>query len=133
MKISAKQYAQVLLEVTDGKEGKEIEESITKFVETLKKNNHLAQIKKIIYYFNNLYNKHNNIIEAKIITKNPLSKELFEEASKYLNDIDKTKKVELETEESKSVIGGVVVKYGDKILDNSLKIRLNQLKTSLLK
>jgi F-type H+-transporting ATPase subunit delta len=133
MKISAKQYAQVLLEITDGKDKKEIEKIVIRFVETLKKNNHLAQEKKIIYYFNNLYNKYNNVIEAKVITKNSLSKKLLEESLEYLSNIDKTKILELETETKKDIIGGVVVKYGDKILDNSLKIKLNQLKTSLLK
>ncbi len=133
MKISAKQYAQVLLEVVTEKKGEKLEEVIVKFVKTLKENNHLAQKEKIIYYFNKLYNKKNNIIEARVITKNPLSEKLLKETEKYLSVIDDTKTLELETEESKDIIGGVVVKYGDKILDNSLKIRLNQLKTSLLK
>ncbi|MCF7820138.1 MAG: F0F1 ATP synthase subunit delta [Candidatus Pacebacteria bacterium] len=133
MKISAKQYAQALLEIIEGKDDKAAKQSVLDFCSLLKSNNQLAQTEKIIYYFRKLYNKRYNIIEAEVLTKKALSAKLLTEVEAYLKALDKDSQVEISHKSSDKIIGGIVVKYGDKILDNSLKTRLRQLKTSLLK
>jgi|AntAceMinimDraft_4_1070372.scaffolds.fasta_scaffold62708_1 F-type H+-transporting ATPase subunit delta len=133
MKINAKQYAQALLDLIEGKDEKASTQVIVEFSKTLKKNNQLAQLEKIIYYFKNLYNKRYSIVEAEVVSKEALSEASLKEVTNYLNNLDKDKNLELSQTSSNKIIGGIVIKYGDKILDNSLRTRLNQLKTSLLK
>lgn len=133
MKISAKQYAQALLDLIEGKDEKDSSRVVLDFAKLLKNNNQLAQLEKIIYYFEKLYNQRYAIVEAEVISKKVLSDNSFKEVKDYLNNLDKTKKLELKQTSLDKIIGGIVIKYDDKILDNSLRTRLNQLKTSLLK
>lgn len=133
MKVTAKQYALTLLEITEEKEGKELEDSISKFSGLLKSNNQLNQIDKILYYFRKLYNQRYNIKEAQISTALKIDKEELEKIEKYLQDLNKEETLEFKVNIKKEIIGGIVLKYGDKIIDSSLKTRLNQLKNSLLK
>ncbi|MCF7795215.1 ATP synthase F1 subunit delta [Patescibacteria group bacterium] len=133
MKVSAKQYALTLLEITEEKEGKELEESISKFSGLLKSNNQLNQIDKILYYFRKLYNQRYNIKEAQINTAQEIDKEELDRIEQYLQDLNKEETLEFKVNIKKEIIGGIVLKYGDRIIDSSLKTRLNQLKNSLLK
>jgi len=51
----------------------------------------------------------------------------------YLQGLNKDETLEFKVNIKQEIIGGIVLKYGDKIIDASLKTRLNQLKNSLLK
>ncbi|MFP4514770.1 MAG: ATP synthase F1 subunit delta [Parcubacteria group bacterium] len=133
MKVSAKQYALTLLEITENKDAKELEESISKFSSLLKNNNQLNQIDKILYYFRKLYNQRYNIKEAQINTAQEIDKEELEKIEQYLQNLNEKETLEFKVNIKKEIIGGIVLKYGDKIIDSSLKTRLNQLKNSLLK
>ncbi len=133
MKVTPKQYAQALLDVVAGKGEVEVLEVVKDFAKLLKKNNQAAQLEKILYYFTRLHDKQTGIVQSKVITAKALDEELMAEVTNYLNGIEKGEKVEVSFNVNKKILGGLVVKYGDRILDNSLKTRLNQLKTSLLK
>jgi F-type H+-transporting ATPase subunit delta len=129
MKVTAKQYALTLLEITDGKDSKKLEEAILKFSQLIKDNNQLNQIDKILYHFRKLY----NIKEAQINTAQEVNKDELEKIENYLQGLNKDETLEIKVNIKQEIIGGIVLKYGDKIVDASLKTRLNQLKNSLLK
>jgi F-type H+-transporting ATPase subunit delta len=133
MKVTAKQYALTLLEITEDKEGKSLEESISKFSVLLKNNNQINQIDKILYYFQKLYNQRYNIKEANISTAKKIDEEELKQIKESLQALNKDETLEFKVNIKKEIIGGIVLKYGDKIIDASLKTRLNQLKNSLLK
>jgi len=133
MKVTAKQYALSLLEITDGKDSKKLEEAILKFSQLIKDNNQLNQIDKILYHFRKLYNQRHNIKEAQINTAQEVNKDELEKIENYLQGLNKDETLEFKVNIKQEIIGGIVLKYGDKIIDASLKTRLNQLKNSLLK
>ena len=133
MKVTAKQYALTLLEITDGKDSKKLEEAILKFSKLIKDNNQLNQIDKILYHFRKLYNQRYNIKEAQINTAQEVNKDELEKIENYLQGLNKDETLEIKVNIKQEIIGGIVLKYGDKIVDASLKTRLNQLKNSLLK
>jgi F-type H+-transporting ATPase subunit delta len=133
MKVTAKQYALTLLEITDGKDSKKLEEAILKFSQLIKDNNQLNQIDKILYHFRKLYNQRYNIKEAQINTAQEVNKDELEKIENYLQGLNKDETLEIKVNIKQEIIGGIVLKYGDKIVDASLKTRLNQLKNSLLK
>ena len=87
----------------------------------------------VLFAMTRLHDKQTGIVQSKVITAKALDEELMAEVTNYLNGIEKGEKVEVSFNVNKKILGGLVVKYGDRILDNSLKTRLNQLKTSLLK
>ena len=133
MKVTAKQYALTLLDITSDKEEKDLSESISKFAKLIKDNNQINQIDKILYHFKNLYNQKHNIKEAEINTAQAIDEKDLKQIEDYLQNLNKEETLDFKVKTKKDIIGGIILKYGDKIIDSSLKTRLNQLKNSLLK
>lgn len=88
-------------------------------------------ISSIIDEFNNLYDIDNNILKGTIITKNKLSDD---EINKYEEKLTKSlnSNVKLNNILDENIIGGVIVKIGDKLYDSTLKGQLNELRKELI-
>ncbi|MCK9438751.1 MAG: F0F1 ATP synthase subunit delta [Patescibacteria group bacterium] len=132
MKIKAKQYAQALFLETRDKKGDDLLKTLDKFFEVLKVDNNLSQLEKIVFYFNNLWNKEYSLVEAEITCSRFLENDLRSDVVSYLKKISQAENIEIKEKEDKKVIGGFVLKYGDKIIDASIKNKINSFKNSLL-
>ena len=133
MKISPKQYALSLYESVKDKSEKEIKQIVGDFVKILIAGGNISKFEKIIAEFNAIWNREQGIVEAEIISANGLDEETRELLEKYIGKLSGAKKVETIEKQDKSLLGGVVLKYGDKILDGSLKAKLNLLKNDMKK
>ncbi len=132
MKIVAKQYAQALFSEIKDRAEKDISSIINNFVEILKKDNCLSQMEKIIFYFNDLWKKEYFLVEAEINIARKIEPELKKEIVQYLTKISQAKKINIIEKENKKLVGGFVVKYNDKIIDASVKNKINKFKNSLI-
>jgi len=132
MKIVAKQYAQALFSEIKDQAEKDISGIINNFVEILKKDNCLSQMEKIIFYFNDLWKKEYFLVEAEINIARKIEPELKKEIVQYLTKISQAKKINIIEKENKKLVGGFVVKYNDKIIDASVKNKINKFKNSLI-
>lgn len=132
MKISTKQYAQALYELTLGKSESEVGIVVEKFVKELVKNNQTKSATKIIDNFNNIYNRENGIIEAEIESREQLQTEVLEKIEKYLIKKYNAKQIILNKKINPEIKGGVIIKAGDEITDLSVAGSLNRLKRELI-
>jgi len=128
MKIRPKQYALSLFESLKDKDKKEAEEIIKKFAQVLVDNNQASQVEKIISYFSNLWGKENGLVEAEIVSARKLDNKVVKLLNDYIVRLSDAKKVSIEERVDPNIIGGVVIKYGDKIMDNSLKTEIRDFK-----
>ena len=71
-----------------------------------------------------------NIAEVTVTTCSPLSDALRKKLVKKLEDVYK-KKVVLEEKTDSSLIGGIVVNYGNTMLDGSVKNRLDSIQKQI--
>jgi F-type H+-transporting ATPase subunit delta len=133
MKITSKKYAQLLLEITNNKSENEIKIEIKKFIKLLIKKNQIKNYSKIITEFSELWNQKNNIIEAEVTTAHPISKEIQSQIEKFIQNKTKGNKIIIENKIDSKVISGAIIKYGNRILDNSLKNKINELKIDIIK
>jgi F-type H+-transporting ATPase subunit delta len=89
-----------------------------------------AYIESIVNKYRDLVNEHNNRVEAVAITVLPLTeadKNLLQtKLSKMIN-----KNIALKNEVDPSILGGMLVKFGDKVIDGTIQSRLNELKENL--
>ena len=132
MKISVKQYAQALLEIMEQtNEPQEIKKLLSKFVALLAKHNQLAQIDKILAKFSQLWQRAHGEITAEIRTAHDLQPAIKKILEKYLKALANASQLEIKYKQDKSILGGFVATYGDKILDYSYRNRLNQFKKQL--
>jgi len=127
MNITAKQYAKSLLESVENKKQAEIEKIINKFIQNLIKNNNISQLNKILDFFSILWNKKHNIIKTEIKTVNKLDENNIEELKNNILKLSQAEKIELKQKQQKQILGGIIIKHGDKIIDQSLKTKLNLL------
>jgi len=132
-KITSRQYAQTLFEITNEINDKvELEKIIGNFFSILIKNNDTSKLEIIINDFNNIWNKEKNIIESEVKIANDLDEETKKDIIKYLKKIIGTEKqMILSGKKDKNILGGFILKYGDRIIDQSIKNKLNDFQNFL--
>ncbi len=88
-------------------------------------------VSEILEAYRYLYEKHKGIIEVKAITAVPLDEALLKKLRQTLEDQTK-KTIRLTTEVEPEIIGGMVLKLEDKVIDGSLRYELEQFKRHLI-
>jgi len=133
MKIKDKQYAVALYESLAGKKAGEVKVVLRNFVKVLAKNNDLGRAGQIIIFFNNIWSKRENEIEAQIISARNISQDVVRMIYEFIVERTKAKNVEIGKKIDKDILGGVIIKYSDKILDGSMQARISALKEKMVK
>jgi len=133
MKISAEKYALTLSGLTDGKSKDGIKKVITDFLRVLISNNDLSKSDAIIAEMEKINDKKDGIVKASIVSANELENESIDAISEFIKSKTGAEKVKINQEKNKDLLGGVVIRYGDKIVDSSLRARVNELKKKMIK
>lgn len=131
MKITPKQYAQTLFEVTKDSSADDMLKILDKFLKILVDNNQFSQIEKILSNFNEIWNRENNILEAEIITARELSEIDLLNINKFVKRKAGKSEVAVKMIIDESLKGGFVVRLRDEIFDSSLRNRIASLKQAL--
>lgn len=90
--------------------------------------NREAFLPNIAIEFKNQYNIKKGIEVAKVTTTIPIDAQLKKEFEAIVSKISNRKSVQLEEEIDESIIGGYVLKVGDRQIDDSVKTKINELK-----
>ena len=133
MKITAKQFALSLYESVQGKTNSEAKTLIKKFVELLAGKKSLNLADKIVAEFVKIWQEKHGLVDAEITSVSDLSKDTARLFKNYIAKLSGAKEVAVSTKVDKSLLGGVVIKYGDKVLDGSIKASLADLKNKMIK
>ena len=104
--------------------------NLINFVNLLTMNNRLDELENISNSFNELYAKRKGIIQAKITSSVPISKDLENQIVKYLESIKKGK-INLTKKIDKTIIAGFVLDFDDTQFDASAKKKLNKMQKQL--
>lgn len=91
----------------------------------------IQYIENIVNDFKNLYNDFRNIAEMTAVTCIPLDDETRERLKAKLSaKFGKT--IVLKEEIDKSIIGGIIIKYGNMQMDNSVRTKLESVRRELI-
>ena len=131
--VDLKNLAHVLLETTDGVEENESNRSLKDFAQYLVKKNLITKFDEIISQYCEIYNKKHNILETTVTKTIPLTEKAKLELSEALKNKSKANEVTIKEKIDSKLIGGMKIKIGDTVVDNSLSNSLYQLETQLLK
>lgn len=127
MRISPKQYAILLYELTKDAKETELKEITKSFLSLLLKNRNLALWPRIQLLYQNYYNEQEGLIDIEIITARGISKDVFSSIKESI----KAKNVDVKMTIDKKVLGGASIKTGDYMVDDTLKTRIVNLKQQL--
>lgn len=125
-KTSPKAYARALYELTLDKRGAELEKILEQFVAHLASAQILKQADKITAEFIAYAKAQEGIVDIAITSSHELPSATLSHIKKAFGE-----KVEATAAIDESLLGGVVIKTKDKILDGSLRTQLNNLKMKL--
>lgn len=106
--------------------------TVKNFLNLLLDKNRIGAIEVITDYYDRLTDQMSNIARAEIVTPRPIKTEAMSKLERVLGDMT-SKTVKIQVREDRSLIGGIIVKIGDLVLDGSIKAQLEGLRESLKK
>ena len=102
---------------------------VKNFLSLLLDKNRIGAIEAVTDYYSKLTDEVSGIARAEIVTARPLKEEALGRIEKSLAGLT-SKEIKSEVREEKDLIGGIVVKIGDLVLDGSVRAQLEGLKQS---
>ncbi|MCF8024302.1 MAG: F0F1 ATP synthase subunit delta [Desulfobacteraceae bacterium] len=108
----------------------EISNVMKSFLVLLFKKKRFAYIRDINYHYNKLADELKGIVRAELVSAAELSPDAFEQIRQSLSKMT-GRDVVLESKQDSELIGGVVTKIGDLVLDGSIRTQLKNMRESL--
>ncbi len=128
MKIKTEQYAQALIESLSGLSPEKQKSVISNFAQVLFRNNDGHLLGRVIDSFSKIWNEQNSIVVAEIKSAHKIDENTEKVLIKRIKEAAKASEAEIKKTIETKILGGVIIKYGDKIFDASLRSRLNSLR-----
>lgn len=110
-----------------------VNDEMAGFLTVIVKKDRFGQIEEILQYFISEVKEHKGIGVAYVTTPLTLTEIQKAAIEKKLLETTSYKEMELHYEEDKSLIGGMIVRIGDRVVDSSVSTKLEELKRQLLK
>ena len=107
------------------------QELTTKFFGTLANNGRLTLINEVIDNFLSEVSRINGEVKAEVISSFVLDENEQKKVVSAITEATGINKIILSTSVDESLIGGLIVKIGSKMIDNSLKTKLNRLEIAM--
>ena len=128
MKLSSAQYAQALHEAIHQTNPKDIEVVMDNFVKVLKQSGDLERFPEIEDVYRKLDQESKGIHQAHVTVAHDIemNKGIMDDLNKIAGE-----KLEVTTKVDNEIIGGVIVKVDDMLIDASVKGQLHKLNNSL--
>ena len=122
-KYTPKQYARALYELLSEGSSKNSHTVIRNFVGALRKNNDLSKGGEIMRWFEKIYHEGSGkpLVEVSAV----------DEGAREL--LSRKIKGEIVFKKDPRIVGGVRIKIGDEMIDNTIKVRLERLREALSK
>ncbi len=133
MATALRAYARALYEAVDGQKKSEVKNLVTNFLQVLKEKNQLSKVNEIISELEKIDDLENHRLPVEVISATKLDEAVMKKLEKVLQKRTGAKEIIWEKKIDKQVLGGVILKFQDTILDLSLAARINALAAEIKK
>lgn len=127
MKLTPRQYAELLYALTAEAKKSELEGRLRRFARFLVERRATSLLPRIVAAFNELWNDEQGIAEIELTSAREMGGEFKRKLAKALGAKTATWKSQIDS----SLIGGVTVKVNDTVIDGSIAGFLRELKRAL--
>jgi len=124
--LSSEEKGQVLLKVGEG----HLVDKVQNFIKLLARNNRLESLPAIQERFDVLKANFDKTVEVEVVSASALNDEQLQRLTDKLTT-KLGRKVNIETQVDSSMIGGLVIRAGDMVIDGSIRGKLNKLSETL--
>ncbi|MDA3815458.1 MAG: ATP synthase F1 subunit delta [Patescibacteria group bacterium] len=126
MKVSPKHYATALYEATENSSKEETEVLAKKFAEVVFKQGDANKTDDILRQFEKIWNEKNNIVKVEIVSAHKVGGKEIEKIKEHILKKTSAKEVEVEEVIDKKVLGGVIVRYNDYIINSGMRRKIKE-------
>lgn len=103
------------------------------FLHVLIRKGRIGEIVAILDYFDKRAKEYNKIGVVSVSTPMPLSDNQKEKVENRLLEVSDYESLEVHYELDESLLGGIVIRIGDRVLDNSIRTKMDMLSRQLYK
>lgn len=128
-KVNKEEKLQVVTEVFKGR----VSDELLGFLTIIISKDRYQEIDEILSYFLSEVKKYKGIGVATVTTAVPLREEQCKKIEQKLLDTTNFKSMEMNYEINAALIGGMVIRIGDRVVDSSISTKLSGLQKDLLK
>ncbi|MCH5250825.1 MAG: ATP synthase F1 subunit delta [Lachnospiraceae bacterium] len=128
-KINKEEKLKVVTDVFKGR----ISDELLGFITIIVSKDRYQDIDDILEYFLTEVKKYKGIGVATVTTAVPLKEEQCKKIEQRLLDTTDFKSMEMHYKEDAALIGGMVIRIGDRVVDSSISTKLNELQKELLR
>ena len=125
--ITREEKEQIIENIFKGK----ISDDMTGFLRLLVMNGRFSELESVIDYFIAEIKEYKKIGIAYVVTPLELSDKQKSDIEQKLLDTTKYEKMEMNYDIDESLIGGMTIRIGDRVIDSSVKSKLNKLTKEL--
>ena len=111
--------------------GERISKYTLNLLKLLMDRNRISVYSSLVRHYNKILNKKRNITVAQVITAIEIDDETKQRIKNKLQSLF-TQNIELESQVDPAIIGGMVIKISGRVIDGSIKTRLENMKKQLL-
>lgn len=126
-RFTREEKANIIEETFDG----QIPREMTGMLIQLVKKGHVVEMSAVFDHFISLVKEEKKIGEVKVVSPMELTKEQKDKVEKRLLETTKYESFEMEYSVDETLIGGLVIRIGDRIVDSSVKTKLYELTRNL--
>jgi F-type H+-transporting ATPase subunit delta len=126
MSLAPKQYAEVLINICEGKKKNEIPEIINVYLKYIYNENDWYKIKDILRKINIVWKEKYGISSIVLESAHDISEQIIES----INSTSKGADIKIQKESS--LIGGIRLRVDDRIIDSSISGQLDKMKKELM-
>ena len=108
-----------------------VDQLTIKFCGTLAANGRLNYLKQIQDVFFTLVSKTNGEVQAEVTSSSKLDKDQQKQVETEVSEATGVKKITLSLKVDETLIAGLIVKIGSKMIDSSIKTKLNRLEIAM--
>lgn len=113
--------------------GGRIQDEIIGLMKMVIEKNHFSDMPEILSYFEHQVMEYKNIGKAFVTTPMPLTDEQKEQVEKRLLETTDYVSFQMEYSVDADLIGGMVIRIGDRVVDSSIRSRISELARELSK
>jgi F-type H+-transporting ATPase subunit delta len=107
-----------------------VSDTIRNFLNLLLDKNRISAVAEISAFYEQLTDEVSNIVRAEVVVPRPLAGEAENKLGRALEQMT-SKKIRMNVRQDKSIVGGIIVKIGDLVVDGSVRAQVQGIKESL--
>jgi len=133
MKISARQYAESLAQSISSKSKSEMAVILDNFAKIMMENRDLNRLDEVLAAFSKIWDKNQGELAVEFTGARTISEKTKKEIEEYLKLKTGAQKIVLTEKTDENILGGIILRYEDKVINASLKQSLQDLKNEMNK